>query len=78
MKHILFSHEFLSQKAEECLAIMAKKFKVNVKVWLAYGLFRYKKRDYDGARALLNRAIQVLHSADRMFLCVIFVYITTS
>ena len=48
------------EAAEECFALMCKKFKHNVQVWLRFATFRLTVRhDKDGARALLQRALQV-------------------
>jgi rRNA biogenesis protein RRP5 len=55
--------------AEELYSQMIKKFKHNPKVWLQFATFRMSKNnDRDGARALLQRALQLLDKQEHVAL----------
>eukprot|EP00455_Lapot_gusevi_P034399 TRINITY_DN3790_c0_g4_i1.p1 TRINITY_DN3790_c0_g4~~TRINITY_DN3790_c0_g4_i1.p1 ORF type:complete len:153 (+),score=50.27 TRINITY_DN3790_c0_g4_i1:70-528(+) len=47
---------------------MTRKFKQNLDVWCNYGAFRYRRGDVDGARALLQRAMQSMPKRDHPIL----------
>lgn len=61
----VFSQIPVFQAADECYGVMTKKFKHEPLVWLQFARFRYRQRDGDGARALLQRALQVIDKPKR-------------
>jgi tetratricopeptide (TPR) repeat protein len=55
------------EMAEDLYIALTKKYKDSKKVWIRYGMFKFRQNQPEAARALLERAIQCIPKRKRKF-----------